>query len=435
MFNRSRRNLARWFTLSMGSILLVFAGLLYLREARDRLRFFDQALYNTCRIMAAGVEETIYQNQRQIDLENVPLLGSDAILVDTDLVFARWYTPEKQLMQFVGPIPPTQLNTASGFETIQGKDINLSNGQFRQLTLPVYREGRLLGYLQVAESLTPVEAPLHQLQLFLVIGVPLTLGAIALTGWLLGGAAMQPIRQSYQQLQQFTADASHELRAPLAGIISNAQVGLMEPIDPDEQTARLRTISDVAESMSVLINHLLFLARHDGQLPPEAQRSVDVVSLLQTVAEEYQPQAETQGVTFSHYLPDRPLMVKAEPDLLRQAVVNLMSNAYRYTPPGSKIELHAVPHARWVIIQVKDTGIGIAETDLPHIFDRFYRVDKVRSRQQYGIPSRQTGGFGLGLAIARQIVEAHGGHITVTSQLGQGTTFEIRLPRLTKSEG
>lgn len=432
MFNRSRRNLARWFTLSMGSILLIFAGLLYLREARDRLRFFDQALYNTCRIMAAGVEETVYQNQRQVDLENVPLLGSDAILVDTDLVFARWYTPEKQLMQFVGPIPPAQLTNASGFETLQGEDLDLPNGQFRQLTLPVYREGRLLGYLQVAESLIPVEAPLHQLQLFLVIGVPLALGAIALTGWLLGGAAMQPIRQSYQQLQQFTADASHELRAPLAGIVSNAQVGLMEPIDPEEQTARLRTISDVAESMSVLINHLLFLARHDGQLPPEAQRTVDVVSLLQTVAQEYQPQAETQGLTFSCYLPDRPLMVTAEPDLLRQAVGNLISNACRYTPHG-KIELHAVPHARWVIVEVKDTGIGIAETDLPHIFDRFYRADKVRSRQPYRTISRQAGGFGLGLAIARQIVEAHGGHITVTSKVGQGTTFEVRLPRL-KSE-
>lgn len=420
MFNRSRRNLARWFTLSMGSILLVFAGLLYLREARDRLQFFDQALYNTSRVMASGVEENVYQNQRHIDLENVPLLGSDAIVLNTELVYARWYTPERQLMQFVGPIPPAQLESAAGFETIQGEAANLPVQQLRQLTLPVYREGRLLGYLQIAESLAPVEVPLRQLQLFLVIGVPSAFAVVALTGWLLGGAAMQPIRQSYQKLQQFTADASHELRAPLAGIVSNAQVGLMEPIDPQEQTTRLKTISEVAESMGVLVNHLLFLARHEGTLPPEAFQSVDLVSLLQAVVEEYHQQATSKGLTFVSHLPDRPLMLKAEPDLLRQAIVNLLSNACRYTPSGGTVELHVESQLRWAIIQVKDTGIGIAEANLPRIFDRFYRADKVRSRQ--------TGGLGLGLAIARQIVEAHRGHITVTSQVEQGSTFEIRLP-------
>jgi two-component system, OmpR family, manganese sensing sensor histidine kinase len=423
MFTRSRHNLACWFTLSMGSILLVFVGLLYWREARDRLRSFDQTLYNTSQMMAAGVEEIVYQNQRQINLENVPLLGKEAIRLETNLLFARWYTPKKQLLQFVGAIPPAQLEGIAGFETLQREALHSagqSSGRLRQLTLPVYREERLLGYLQVAASLTPVEAPLQQLQLFLVMGVPLTLSTIALTGWLLGGIAMQPIHQSYQKLQQFTADASHELRAPLAGIVSNAQVGLMEPIDPQEQSLRLKTISDVAEAMGVLVSHLLFLARHEGQLPATALQAIDLVRLVRPVAEEYCQQAKTKQLVLISALPSHPLMLKAEPDLLRQAIVNLLSNACQYTPTGGEIELCVTAQSRSAVVQVKDTGIGIAEADLSRIFDRFYRVDKMRSRQ--------TGGFGLGLAITRQIVEAHGGQISVTSALGKGTTFEIRLP-------
>lgn len=420
MFDRSRQNLARWFTLSMGSILLVFVALLYLRETRDRLSFFDQTLYNTSRMMAAGVEESVYQGQKQIDLENVPLLGSGATRIETDLLFARWYSPDKQLLQFIGSIPPEQLSSPSGFETLVGEKTEQSKGRLRQLTLPVYREGRLLGYLQVAASLAPVEIPLRQLQLFLVVGVPITLAAIAGTGWLLGGVAMQPIRQSYQQLQQFTADASHELRAPLAGIVSNAQVGLMEPTDLQEQTMRLKTISEVAESMGVLVGHLLFLARHEGQLPPETLRSVNLADLVHRVADAFRQQVATKNLTLTCNLPADSLILSAEPDLLRQAVLNLLGNAYHYTPAGGKIALNLLTQARWIVIQVKDTGIGIAEADLPRIFDRFYRVDKVRSRQ--------TGSFGLGLAIARQIVEAHGGRLTVVSQVGQGSCFEIHLP-------
>jgi signal transduction histidine kinase len=401
----------------MGSILVAFAGLLYVREARDRLFAFDQDLLNTSRVMASGVEENVHQGQRRIDLESVPLLGSDALLLKTDLVFARWYTSEKQLLQFTGAIPPERLTGTTGFTTLQNTP---SGERLRQLTLPVYREDALLGYLQVAALLTPVEVPLRQLQLFLVVGVPVSLGIIALAGWFLGGVAMQPIRQSYQQLQQFTADASHELRAPLAAIISNAQVGLMEPVEPDEQSTRLQTISDVAESMSVMVSHLLLLARHGGQLPPEAMQRIDVVKLLHSVIEKYTWQAATLNLNLLSSLPDRPVWVNAEPELLRQAVVNLLSNACRYTPAGGKVEVQIVRQSRWVLLQVKDTGIGIAPNDLARIFERFYRVDQVRSRH--------TGGFGLGLAITRQIVEAHGGQVTVTSIVKQGSTFTIRLP-------
>jgi len=425
MFNRSRSNLTTWFTLSMGSLLAIFVAILYLREARDRLQTFDRTLYNISRIMAAGVEDYFYEGQQRTDLGNVPVLGSDTLPLSTDLFFARWYTQQKRLLQFIGPVPPQRLATPSGFQTLTAHPrLTSAPLHLRQLTLPVYQEGRLIGYLQIAASLAPVEESLRQLRLFLVVGVPLELGAIALTGWVLGGKAMQPIRQSYQQLQQFTADASHELRAPLAGILSHAQVGLMEPVDPQEQQTRLQTIADVAESMSLLVSQLLFLARHEGKLSPDMLQTVHLVTLIHPLVEEHTLQAARKQQTFLSALPNELLLVQAEPDLLRQALVNLLSNAYRYTPEGGTIELCLLHQSHWAVIHVRDNGIGISSEDLPHIFNRFYRADRVRSRQ--------TGGFGLGLAIARQIVEAHGGEITVESTFGKGSTFEIKLPLLQK---
>ena len=112
-------------------------------------------------------------------------------------------------------------------------------------------------------------------------------------------------------------------------------------------------------------------------------------------------------------------MVNAEPHLLRQSVVNLLSNAIRYTPEGGNVKLTAARQAQRMIIRVEDTGVGISAEDLPHIFERFYRADKVRSRY--------TGGFGLGLAITQHIIEAHGGEISVKSELEQGSCFQILL--------
>ncbi|MBD1911344.1 MULTISPECIES: HAMP domain-containing sensor histidine kinase [unclassified Leptolyngbya] len=421
MFNRSRSNLATGFTLSMGSILVVFAAILYLREARDRLQTFDQLLYSTSRIMVAGVEDYIYNGKERTDLENVPVLGSDTLPLSSNLFFARWYTPEKQLLQFMGEIPPSKLSTPLGMQTLIVKDsLTATPLRLRQLTLPVYQDERVIGYLQIAADLKPVEEPLRQLRGFLVVGVPLALGAIALTGWVLGGRAMQPIRQSYEQLQQFTADASHELRAPLAGILSQAQVGMMEPVDPQEQQTRLKTIAHVAESMSLLVSQLLFLARHEGKLPSDALKSVDLVFVLRLLLDEYTLQTQQKQQTLSWDLPSVTVSVQGEPDLLRQAIANLLSNAHRYTPHGGTIHLTLSTSPRWATLRIQDTGIGIASDDLSLIFDRFYRADQARSRQ--------TGGFGLGLAIARQIIEAHGGSITAESIVGQGSTFQVRLP-------
>jgi two-component system, OmpR family, manganese sensing sensor histidine kinase len=255
--------------------------------------------------------------------------------------------------------------------------------------------------------------------------VPLAVGMIGLTGWLLGGYAMQPIRRSYDQLQRFTADASHELRVPLAALLSQIQLGLLKPaIDSQQQQQRLNKLADITKSMSALVNNLLFLARHDGALPPASLAAIDLVVLLQDLSTTYVAAAAEHHLTFYSQLPAQPVILSADADLLRQAVVNLLSNALKYTPEGGKVQLHLTTQARSALIRVEDTGLGIPAENLPYIFDRFYRVDPVRTPHR----SSQASSFGLGLAIVQQIVRAHGGQITVSSVVGAGSCFQIELP-------
>lgn len=291
----------------------------------------------------------------------------------------------------------------------------------RELTLPVYQDSFLIGYLQVGIPLTSTQDNLAQLRLVLLVTVPVTLGIIALAGWCLGGLAMHPIQQSYDQLQRFTANASHELRSPLAAIMSNAQYGfLSQSNNTQTHQERYQKISNIAKSMSTLVNNLLFLARHQGRLTAESLHQVDLRCFLVQIADEYTTQEAAQHLNLIYTLPTNSVNVLGDADLLRQAVVNLLTNACKYTFPGGQVQLRLFTLPYWAVIEVIDNGIGIPEADLPHIFERFYRVDKKRSRT--------TGGYGLGLAIAEQIVLAHGGYISVKSVAGKGSTFQVVLP-------
>ncbi|KAM3100537.1 sensor histidine kinase [Phormidesmis sp. 146-35] len=418
MFDRSRRNLAYWFAFSMGSILIVFAGVGYSLAVKEQLKAFDGSLYKRSQAIAdqlLGASDPIPPEMP---------LWEDKPKLNPDLLYIRFYDPTGRLIRALGDRGTGQLDTTAGYQTLQRWKYR--NGSFtkpewlRQITIPVRRNKQPIGYLQVAASLTPLRQSLNEARFFLMLGVPMTLGVIGLTGWFLGGLAMQPTRRSYEQLQRFTADASHELRAPVAAVLSNAQVGLMPPEDSQEQHLRLQNIVEIAKSMSTLIGNLLFLSRNEGQLNPTTLQTIDLVEMVRSLIPTYTTQADTQQLTFTTQLPDQPILLKADAELLKQAVVNLLNNAFKYTPAGGTIQLRVLAPSSRAIVQVEDSGIGIPVEDLPHVFERFYRVDMARSRQ--------TGGFGLGLAIAQQIVQAHRGQITATSTPGKGSTFQIELP-------
>lgn len=416
MFSQSRRNLARWFTWSMGGILILFAQLVYYIETRDQLRSLDNALYDRTSALASTVEFNTRQGQSKIGFENQLMLRSHSGL-GHELIYVRWYNQEGKIVQFIGQ-PPRETHTIQmGFKTQTSEGLRM-----RKLTLPVVENEILIGYLQVATSLQSFKEATGKLRLFLTVGVPITWGIIGLTGWLLGGMAMKPIRQSYEAQSRFTADASHELRNPLAAILSNAQVALLAPNCDENHRQRLEKIVTLTKSMTVLISHLLLLARYEGKLNPKLFKTLDLTELLTDLAPSYQNLVKEKNITFYPQFSQQPILVRAEPELLRQAIENLLNNAYKYTNPDGIITLKLTSESRWVMITIADTGIGIPPQDLPHIFDRFYRVDQARTRK--------TGGFGLGLAIVQQIITAHQGQVQATSSVGVGSTFRIELPRL-----
>ncbi len=224
--------------------------------------------------------------------------------------------------------------------------------------------------------------------------------------------------QANQLRRQMTADIAHDLRTPLSvitGYIEALRDGDLQPT-PE----RFETMYDEAQQLKRLVDDLRTLSLADaGELPLNRQ-AVSIAAILSRGAAAHRHQAEQQQIVLDQAVSDTLPDISADPERLVQVLGNLVSNALRFTPEGGKISLSAQSRGSDILIEVKDTGQGIPADELPHIFNRFYRVDKSR---------RQTGGeSGLGLAIAKAIVHAHGGTISAKSEVGRGTTFQILLP-------
>ena len=233
--------------------------------------------------------------------------------------------------------------------------------------------------------------------------------------------ANERLQVSNQQLERFTANASHQLRSPLAAILSNAQVGLLST-KPEEVAIRQRLtkIVELTKSNSNLVSNLLALARYETMVSPEKLESVELVALLQTLGDRFEYSIKTKSLTFNTLLPQTPITILAEPDLVTQVIANLLDNAIKYTPQEGRIQLQLFTQDNSAVIRVIDNGIGIPQSHLGHIFERFYREESAKKSPQKG--------YGLGLAIAKEIIRLHQGKISVKSKPYETTTFTIELP-------
>lgn len=299
-------------------------------------------------------------------------------------------------------------------------------GEFRVLILPVHsdqknKNKKVQGYVRVSTSNDEINEELERLRFGLAWS---SLGAVAFCGigsWWLMRQALQPLEHSFRQLKQFTADASHELRNPLTGIKTSIEVLQSHPERINAIDApKVRAIASATDQMTQIVEDLLLLARTDGNLPTTTVwTTLPLNELLEDLVDWFLPQADAKAISFK-FIPGTPAAVRGDVTQLKRLFSNLLSNALQYTPANGTITLRLEIESDWVVVAVEDTGIGIAPESIDRVFDRFWRADQARSHR--------VGGTGLGLAIAQSITHAHHGRISVKSQLGVGSCFQVKLP-------
>ena len=235
-------------------------------------------------------------------------------------------------------------------------------------------------------------------------------------------------RRSDEMRREFVANVSHELRTPITNVRSYAEtlVDAAGELPPETEKRFLNVILGESDRMTKIVQDLLALSRFDAGEMQFNMAAFDLAESAVSVYEAMRLDVEKHGIDLHLALPAVPMRVHGDRARIEQVVINILTNAVRYTPEGGNVTMELEAAGSMAEIRVRDTGIGIPEEDLPHIFDRFYRVDKARSRAM--------GGTGLGLSIAYEIVKRHSGQIRIESKVGEGTTVHICLPRLKEQE-
>ena len=457
-----RLRLTLWYVVLLAIVLAVFIAGVYLILSQSLYRHLDESMLNQANTLLEVIQQ--YEGDRLF-------LPSEVSLRDQsqDEHFVRLFATSGNLLRFYStdtlrqaPVDAEVVaNTLRGEFIRRRVKIGEDEDLIRVITLPIRRDGEIVGVLEVGQSEEDISDTLTSLLQIMILACPVALLAASFNGVFLAGRALSPIDNitrtahqisavdlsrrlnlrlpddevgrlartfdemiarldnAFQRQRQFTADASHELRTPLTIIKGQIDVCLQRDREPGAYRQVLQATNAEVDRLIRLTGSLLTLTRADaGQISLRFE-DVDVAEVVTGVFEQIRSAASDKGVE-CQLDPGPPAMIRGDQDLLLQLMLNLSDNAIRYTPSGGQVTLGWRVNKDQVQLWVQDTGIGISQEHLPHLFDRFYRVDKARSRAE--------GGVGLGLAISHWIAEAHQGSIHVESAPGKGSTFTVLLP-------
>jgi heavy metal sensor kinase len=454
-----RIRLTLWYVLLMGLTFALLGSYIFFRIQRSLVDSIDIALHiAVSQIILSdediGVELVFDEEARQ---------GNIGQSNSTNFAL-RLVSPEGVVLDAIGPVEnlPVWEPVREGFST---STISGDDDQWRFYSEPVIRgDGEVAGWVQGAQSLETVTDALEDFRDQLLWGIPVVLTLAGIGGYFLADRALRPIDRitrtaqrieaedlsrrigykgpadeigrlamTFDQMlerlevafageRRFTEDAAHELRTPLTALKGQMEVALNQPRRQAEYEKILRDLTVQVDRLIRLSNALLFLSHSDRNRLSGEVVILNLGDLLESIVDEIQPLANAKDLKLNARIPAE-LTVYGDPEYLIRLFLNLFDNAVKYTPIGGQILIQASSDGNTAEITIFNSGPGIPPEHLPHVFDRFYRVDTDRSSE--------TGGSGLGLAITREIVRMHGGDIQVKSEVGQGTTFTIHLPRST----
>jgi heavy metal sensor kinase len=467
LFKTIKFRLTLWYVVILGILLTSFSFFLYFTLADSLYKGVDNKIKTMAEVVASSTRSPFGAGPSISDLDRVmaerfgirPLGRFIQVLDESGRVGER----STNLSNVQIPLSVKTLEATSKgrttFETVQV----MEKYPLRLVTMPIIDNGKMAGIVQVGSSLEGVEEALHQLLLILLIAVPGALLLASAGGLFLANKALRPVDEitqiarrigsgdlsqririkrvndeigrlastfnemiakledSFRRVTRFTADASHELKTPLTILRGEAEVGLKKRRTLQEYQRILTSNLEEISRMSRIVDDLLTLSRADMGGHAIERQAVDLSSLAREVGKDLQVLAREKKIDLK-FTGDGFTTVQGDPLFLRQLIMNLTENGLRYTPSGGEVELKVKgDHEQGVVrIFVSDTGVGIARKDQKRVFDRFFRVDKARSRE--------TGGTGLGLNICQWIAHAHDGQIAVESMVGKGSTFTVTLP-------
>jgi heavy metal sensor kinase len=453
-----RWRLTLWYTLALAMVLLGFSGLVYGLLAHALYERIDDALLAQFRLLQQEegdprAAEDPAKRLRYLIHELQEHAGILCVVYDAQGRVTQH--TEEMAAQSVPPAPAAPPGGPQWVDTT-----NATLGRQRALIGRLHLGGADYTVL-LLDGLGDVDRELGELLTVLAMAVPAALVVAGALGYLLARQTLAPLTRldrltneitaerldrrlpvanpqdelgrltqtinamiarlehSFAEVRRFTADAAHELRTPLTAIRTEAEVSLGKPLTAAEHQQLLGSILEECERLTRLTDQLLTLARGDAGGLRQNRESLDLAALVSTVAETMRPLAEARGLRLCVER-DGALPVQGDEAHLREVFYNLVDNAVKYTPAGGSIEVRLRRHDQDAVVTLRDTGVGIPAEHLTHVFERFYRVDRARSRAE--------GGTGLGLSIAQNIIRAHGGRIELASTPGQGTTCTVTLP-------